>query len=153
MGKILLSQKCTVKTILEVAQKIRNKVPHFPLFVRLAGDDRVPGGITVADTSFNARELERVGVDVLDISGGLCGSRPEGLAEPYFVYISENVKAAIDIPVIVTGGIRERDVAEQILQQEKANLIGLGRPLLKDPFWLKRRLVIIKMKILFLYDI
>ncbi len=122
---------------LAVVRAVRQAVgPEYPLFYRLGGDDRLPGGLTVDDAVWAAPRLAEAGIDVLDISGGLCGSRPEGLAgQGYWAYLSEAVKRVAAAPTLLTGGITEPQAAEDLLQQGKTDLVGVGRALLKDPDW------------------
>jgi 2,4-dienoyl-CoA reductase-like NADH-dependent reductase (Old Yellow Enzyme family) len=122
---------------LEVVRAVRRAVgPAYPVFYRLGADDRLPGGLTAADAVWAAPLLVEAGVDLLDVSGGICGSRPEGLSgQGYFSYLSEAVKRAAPAPVLVTGGITEPRAAEELLQQDQADLVGVGRALLQDPDW------------------
>ena len=49
--------------------------------------------------------------------------------------MSEKVKAAVSVPVLLTGGVQKLSDAEALLQDGKADLIGVGRALLKDAAW------------------
>jgi 2,4-dienoyl-CoA reductase-like NADH-dependent reductase (Old Yellow Enzyme family) len=57
---------------------------------------------------------------------------PEGELLP----LSSNMKKAVSVPVIATGGITSHEAANQVLQEGKADLIALGTALLIDPDWL-----------------
>ena len=84
--------------------------------------------------------LEEAGVDLLDISGGMCFfTRPGHLEAGYFSSMTEKIKAAVSIPVLLTGGIRTAEDAERMLTEKKADLIGVGRALMKDADWLKKQ--------------
>ncbi|MDI6871928.1 MAG: NADH:flavin oxidoreductase [Bacillota bacterium] len=122
---------------LAVVRAVRQAVgPEYPVFYRLGADDRLPGGLTVDDAVWAAPLLAEAGVDLLDLSGGICGSRPEGLnGQGYFSYLSAAVKQVSPVPVLVTGGITEPRAAEDLLRQGKTDLVGVGRALLKDPDW------------------
>lgn len=121
---------------LRIVRRVREEVgPDFPVFYRLGGDDRTPGGLTVEDAVYAAPHLVEAGVDVLDLSGGMCGGRPEGLAPGYFVYLAEAVRPVVAVPLIVTGGIREPRLADSIIRSGVADLVGIGRALLADPDW------------------
>ena len=83
--------------------------------------------------------LEPAGVNLIDLSGGMCGYvRPEHAEPGYFSSMSEKVKAAVDVPVLVTGGVQTIADAERLLQEGKADLIGVGRALYRDAHWLER---------------
>lgn len=121
----------------EVVAAVRAAVgPDYAIWYRLGADDMVPGGLTVDDAVFAAPRLVEAGVDVLDISGGMLGSRPPGLAgEGYLSHLSRAVKSAVKVPVMVTGGIVSAVTADRLVRQGAADLIGVGRALLADPEW------------------
>ena len=74
--------------------------------------------------------LEQAGVDLLDISGGFCGPYRGGSKEQgYFSDWSQTVKAAVSVPVLVTGGITQPESARRLLEAGKADLVGVGRAL------------------------
>ena len=51
------------------------------------------------------------------------------------VQLAQNVKKAVDIPVIATGGITDPEYAEKILKEKKADLVAIGRALIADAEW------------------
>ena len=96
-------------------------------------------GIIVAESKIAARALEKAGADIIHISGGFIGYTPPGLTgQGYFAPLSEAIKSAVSIPVILTGGITEVDAAEKLLAERKADLIGVGRAILQDSTWAER---------------
>lgn len=126
-----------IRIHLEVINEVRRAVGEdFPIFLRLGASDFTDGGTTIEDSKIAAREFEKAGVDVLDISGGFCGySLQELTGQGYFSPLTEAIKEVVSIPVILTGGITEAKEAEKLLSQEKADLIGVGRAILKDSKW------------------
>ncbi|KUO51088.1 MAG: NADH oxidase [Desulfitibacter sp. BRH_c19] len=128
-----------IRIHLEVIEEIRRTVgTDFPIFLRLGASDFIDGGVTIEDSQIAAREFEKAGVDVLDISGGFSGYIVNGLTgQGYFSPLTETIKKVVSIPVILTGGITEVQEAEKLLSQEKADLIGVGRAILKDSKWAK----------------
>lgn len=128
-----------LKLPLEVVRAVRAEVgPDCLLLYRLGADDRMPGGLTLDETRRAAPLLVEAGVDILDISGGLCGSRPEGAPSAYFLPLASGIKEVVDVPVICTGGIREPELADSIVREGKADLIGVGRAQLADPEWARK---------------
>ena len=72
----------------------------------------------------------------MDLSGGMCFfMRPGHLEAGYFSSMSEKVKASVSVPVLLTGGVNKLSDAEALLQKGEADLIGVGRALLKDAAW------------------
>ena len=122
-----------IETISMVRKVISDDVP---IAVRLGGADYLPGGSKEEDALQAAVILEKAGVDLLDISGGMCFYMRPGHMEPgFFSSMTEKIKSKISIPVVLTGGIKKVEDAERLLIEEKADLIGVGRALLKDALW------------------
>jgi len=122
---------------LRVIHAVREAVgPELIIMYRLGADDGLPGGITPEDALEIAPRLVDAGVDVIDVSGGLRGYQPfEWKGEGFFADISGRMKTICGAPVIVTGGIKSPATADSIIRQSKADLVGIGRALLKDPNW------------------
>ena len=130
-----------LRFLLETVAAVREKIgKEVPLAVRLGGADYLPGGSTEEDAVRASVILEEAGVDLLYISGGMCFfMRPGHLEAGYFSSMTEKIKAAVSIPVLLTGGIRTAEDAERMLTEKKADLIGVGRALMKDADWLKKQ--------------
>lgn len=108
----------------------------FPLLLRLGASDFMPGGTTIEDSIIAVREFEKAGVDIIDISGGFSGYTVPGLTgQGFFSPLTEAIKKTVNIPVILTGGITEAGAAEKLLGEGKADLVGVGRAILKDSNW------------------
>lgn len=133
-----------IRLHLEIIRAIRQEVgSDYPLALRLGACDYMEGGTTVADSILAAAKLEQAGIDLLDISGGFCGYTPPDTGEQgYFSQISQAVKKAVSIPVLLTGGIVDASAAEHLLMEGKADLIGVGRAILKDSQWAKHAMLV-----------
>ena len=124
---------------LEVLRSVRQTVgPDFPVICRLSGDEYVDDGLDVNDTCQIAGLLEKEGADALHISAcnaasGYLNHPPYYVEEGVFVHLAEAVKSEVDIPVITVGRIRNPVMADQIIQDQKADLVSMGRALLADP--------------------
>jgi NADPH2 dehydrogenase len=129
-----------IRIHLQVIEAVRSAVgPDLPIQVRLGASDYTEGGTTIEDGKLAARAFEKAGADMIHISGGFVGYIPPGLnRQGYFSHLSEAVKSACSIPVILTGGITEADAAEKLLKEKKADLIGVGRAILQDSAWAER---------------
>ena len=123
----------TLETVACVREAVGGDVP---VAVRLGGADYLPGGSKEEDAVQAGILLEKAGVDLLDLSGGMCFfMRPGHLEAGYFSSMSAKVKAAVSVPVMLTGGVKKVADAEALLQAGKADLIGVGRALLKNALW------------------
>lgn len=126
----------------EIIEAVRREVgDDYIVAVRLGGCDYMEGGSTIQDSVEASVLLESWGVDLLDLSGGIGGFIVPGHNEPgYFADMTEAIKKKVSIPVILTGGITDIRDAEHLLEQQKADLIGVGRAVLKDSDWAEKNM-------------
>jgi 2,4-dienoyl-CoA reductase-like NADH-dependent reductase (Old Yellow Enzyme family) len=129
-----------VRLSCKIIERIRNEIdPNYPLLYRIGADDMLPGGITLNQGVKAARMIIEKGIDIMDVSGGLLGSRPDGLEGPgFFVPHAATIREALSLPVIGVGGITEFMDADKIIRSGKVDLVAIGRALLKEPKWAKR---------------
>lgn len=129
-----------IRIHLEVIKAVREAVgSEFPILLRLGASDHADGGAAIEDSKHAAVEFEKAGIDILDISGGFCGYVVPGVSEQgYFSPLTKAIKEVVSIPVILTGGITEALAAERLLTEGKADLIGVGRAILKDSNWAEK---------------
>lgn len=122
---------------LQVAEAVREVWPaELPLLVRVSAVDWVEDGWSLEDTIVLAEALRRRGVDLLDCSSG--GAIPGvriPLAPGYQVPFAAEVRKVTGLATGAVGLITEPFQAEAILQQGQADLILLGRALLREPYW------------------
>lgn len=131
--------KSRIKIHIEIIKAVREAVgEEFPILLRLGASDFKEGGTTIEDSKVAAVEFEKAGIDILDISGGLFGYKVEGLEGQGFLSpLTKEIKKVVSIPVILTGGVTEAQAANELLEQDKADLIGVGRAIYKDSNWAK----------------
>ena len=124
---------------LEIIKSVRKVVgKEYPIALRLGACDYMDGGSTIEDGVEAAKILAEAKIDLLDISGGFCGYvRPQANNQGYFQELTIAIKKVVNIPVILTGGITDSIAAEELLQDNKADMIGVGRAILKDSSWAK----------------
>ena len=128
-----------IRIHLEVIKAVREAVgKDFPILLRLGACDYMEGGNTTEDAKIAAKEFEKVGIDILDISGGVRGYISPGVTgQGYFGDVTKAIKEIVKMPVILTGGITEAKAADELLKEGKADLIGVGRAIYKDSAWAK----------------
>ena len=121
----------------EIIRAVRKAVgPDYFIALRLGGSDYMEGGSTIEDAVYASKVFEKEGIDLVDLSGGMCAYVVPGRDYPgYFKDMSKAVKEAVHIPVLLTGGVHTIDEAEALLEEGAADIIGVGRELLKDPKW------------------
>ena len=126
----------------EIIHKVRQQVgQEYPIFIRLGAIDYCEGGSSLEDAIKACIEFEKAGVDCIDISGGTTGFiNPNDSNPGYFKEASIAIKKNVSVPVILTGGIHTIEQAEELLENNCADLIGVGREILKDAAWSKKNL-------------
>lgn len=129
----------------QILAAVREQVgDDFPIIVRLNAHDYVEGGLTIEDAIEIARALEGLNVNAISVtSGTMCESisyclYPTGTPKANFIPMAVRIRAASALPVIVAGRIRSPSVAREALEAGQTDLIGLGRPLLADPDWVRK---------------
>lgn len=124
----------------QVIKAAKDVMPtEMPLIVRISAQEYGKDGF---DSDYGvevAKRFAAAGADVLDVSGGgdgvlHAGNHPEFYAG-YQVYLAEKVKKATNLPVIAVGMLDNPAVADHVLGLENADLIAVGRALLRDPNW------------------
>ena len=124
---------------LAVLSEVRRRIGDgMPVFVRLGACDEMPGGLEISESCRAAAWLVASGANLIDVSGGLQGARGAAKGPGYFVPYAAAIKASVDVPVIVTGGIREPAFADQVVRQNQADLVGIGRAMLEDADWARK---------------
>jgi 2,4-dienoyl-CoA reductase-like NADH-dependent reductase (Old Yellow Enzyme family) len=124
---------------LEVLAEVRHALEgRLPVFVRLGAHDETPGGLEIDAAMRTAGRLAGAGADLIDVSGGLCGSRPAGKGPGYFVPYARTIKGSVRVPVSVAGGITDAVQADQIVRDGHADLVGIGRAMLNDADWARK---------------
>ena len=129
-----------MRLTLEVLDSVRRVVPaSFPVGIRLCADEMFYGAISLNEAKEVARRFESTGrVDFINLSVGTyynlqlaCGSMH--CDQAFTVHLSQGIKEAVRIPVFSHNRIQTPYLAEEILREGKADVIGMVRPLICDP--------------------
>ena len=126
-----------LRFLLETVSAVRTATGNdFPISVRLGGCDYADGGSTIEDSVKASILLQDAGIDLLSVTGGMCRYTRAGHNEAgYFRDMSTEIKKNVTIPVLLTGGVKTVDEAETLLLEQAADLIGIGRAIMKNPAW------------------
>ena len=128
-----------LKLTLEVIEEVRRVCgPDFIIDVRISGDEYSDGGLNINDMTYVAKELERVGVDMLHVSGGNTVKKGSSMPAPgskqgSHTHLSEYIKRQVSIPVATVGRITEPWIANEIIANGLADACMIGRANLCDP--------------------
>jgi 2,4-dienoyl-CoA reductase-like NADH-dependent reductase (Old Yellow Enzyme family) len=140
------------RLLLEIVRAVRAAVGRdYPLSVKLNSADFQKGGFELADSVRVAGWLAAEHIDLLEVSGGtyeqprLFGheGRAQSASEPprastrrreaYFLDYAREIRAAVTLPLMVTGGFRSRAAMAEALSAGELDVVGLGRPLCVEP--------------------
>ena len=124
------------RILIEILKAIHEVWPaEKPVLLRVSAEDYEPNGIHMEEMS-KIINLVKPYIDVLDVStGGVVPTPPTKIYPGYQVKIAEQMKQACDLPVVTVGLITDPHQVEEILGGERADLVALGRELLRDPYW------------------
>lgn len=106
-----------------------------PLLVRVSAHDYHKEGLTAEDYITFAEWMKEQDVDLIDVSSGAVVPAPIHVYPGYQVPYSETIKKGADISTGAVGLITSGIQAEEILQNDRADLVFLARELLRDPYW------------------
>jgi NADPH2 dehydrogenase len=131
---------------LEVVERVKERVRGRLLLYRVGSDDLDSAGTKVEDSKTFSVKLEAAGVNIIDVSGGLCGSAPAQLQnkQGYFIPQAEQVKEAVNVPVIGVGGIVDPNYADNLVRRGTVDLVAIGRKLVEDPDWAAKAIETLK---------
>ncbi|WLR49695.1 NADPH dehydrogenase NamA [Bacillus tianshenii] len=106
-----------------------------PLFVRVSASDHHPEGLSIEDHVLYAKKMKELGIDLIDCSSGAIVPATIDVYPGYQVQYADKIRHEAGIATGAVGMITTGIHAEEILKNERADLIFLGRELLRDPYW------------------
>lgn len=124
---------------IEVIKAVKSVMPEsMPLIMRLSAVEYMDGGYGLDHIIEISRRYQEAGVDIFHISSG--GEAPLGAKKPgnhagYQVPMARAIKQALGVPVIAVGNLNDPEVANTTLANEDADLVAIGRGMLRNPYW------------------
>jgi len=135
------------RILIEIRRAIADSAgKDFPVWIKMNSFDGVPGGITPEDTDEYGSILSEAGYGAIEVTGGSPGGshdsrgplKKEEWFEGYYLKNAARMKKHTDLPVAAVGGIRRLEIINRILADNKADLIALSRPLIREPNLIQR---------------
>ncbi|NLC03535.1 MAG: NADPH dehydrogenase NamA [Tissierellia bacterium] len=124
-----------VRFLKEILHSVKEVWPaEKPIFLRVSADDYVPGGIN-KEEMVKIIDLVKKDLDVVHVSSGGVVDTAIDIFPGYQVTHAETIKKHCNIPVIAVGLIKDFDHVEEIVSNNRADLVALGRELLRNPFF------------------
>lgn len=124
----------------EIIQAAKAEMPaDMPLMMRISAKEYVEGGYGINESIEFSRVYQEAGVDMFDISSGgesqiTAGGRP-GTHAAYQAPLARKIKEALEVPVMAVGRLDDPILANTIIGNEEADLIAIGRGMLRNPYW------------------
>jgi 2,4-dienoyl-CoA reductase-like NADH-dependent reductase (Old Yellow Enzyme family) len=139
-----------IRPLVRVYEAIRQVVGEkYPVTLKINCEDYVEGGLELEDSASVIQGLEMIGLDAVEISGGLLTNNPTTSSvrvgrfdtpakEVWYREAASVVRERTKLPIILVGGIRSFSVAEGMLAEGLIDFVSMSRPLLREPALLKR---------------
>lgn len=126
-----------IRFLLEIVEAVKTVWPsELPLMVRISATDWVEGGWTIEDSVALSKVLKEIGVDLIDVSSAAnIPKAPIPIAPNYQVPLAAQIKHEANMPTGAVGLITGAQQAEDILQNNEADLIFMARELLRNPYF------------------
>ena len=118
---------------MEIIENIKEKCgKDYPVLYRMSAVEYVPGGLEIEESKILARLVEEAGADCIHCSQGVYASThviipPSVVPRAAYVENAAEIKKVVDIPVIAVGRINDVEIAESVLQADKADLVTMAR--------------------------
>lgn len=107
-----------------------------PLMMRISGTDWVEGGWTIENSIELTKNLMPLGLDFVDVSsGGSTANADIPVGPGYQVHLAEAIKHGANIATGAVGSITNAHQAEAIIAGKRADMVFIGRELLRTPYW------------------
>ncbi len=132
-----------MRILLNIISGIRHSTPDLAVSVRINIDDFVPGGLQPDESSIICRYLEQAGVNMINCTcgtyeSGLTSIEPSSYPEGWKIYLAEEIKKAVSIPVAGGGMVSSPRFASELVEKGRCDLVYLGRSLLADAQWIDK---------------
>ncbi len=125
-----------VRILGEIIQAIRAEWPmEKPLAVRVSGEEYATGGQHPLDVATLLNRVKADGLDMVHVSSGGVVDIAVRSWPGYQIPYAETIRRETGLPVIGGGGISSPQLAEEIIGNGRADLVFLGRELLRNPYW------------------
>ncbi|MDG2870803.1 oxidoreductase, partial [Vibrio parahaemolyticus] len=125
-----------VRFLKQILLSVREEWPeNRPIILRVSASDYVSDGINIYMMKDIINEIKEL-IDIVHVSSGGLVLAPINIFPGYQVKFAEYLKNETGLPTIAVGLITNIDQVEEILGNERADLVALGRELLRNPNWI-----------------
>ncbi|MFL0245459.1 NADPH dehydrogenase NamA [Candidatus Clostridium stratigraminis] len=130
------SKENRARFLIEVIKAVREEWPmKMPLILRVSAEEYAEGGNKPEDTAEIINFAKKAGIDIINVSSGGVVQAHINTYPGYQIGFAEEIKKHVSLPVIAGGLVTSPLMAEEILQNKRADLVYFGRELLRNPYW------------------
>jgi 2,4-dienoyl-CoA reductase-like NADH-dependent reductase (Old Yellow Enzyme family) len=142
-GNIENRARFLIETYVKIRKKVGKKIS---VLIKINCEDFFDKGMSFEESQQVIKKLEKMGLDAVEISGGMRGAKETPVKsdinslekEAYWKDYSKKVKQNIKIPVILVGGLRSLSLIINLYQGKYADFFALSRPLIREPDLIKK---------------
>lgn len=124
----------------EIIKVAKEEMPEdMPLIMRISAREYVEGGYGIEESIQFCDEFNKAGVDIFHVSSGgegpLGSGGAPGTHAGYQVPLARKIREELGVPVIAVGRLDDPDLANSVIGNEDADLVAIGRAMLRNPYW------------------
>ncbi|MER3114847.1 NADH:flavin oxidoreductase/NADH oxidase [Bacillus altitudinis] len=124
----------------EILKAAKEEIPDdMPLLMRISAKEYVDGGYNIQNAIELAKAYHQAGAEIFDISSGgegqIAAWGKPGTHAAYQVPLAREIKKALNVPVIAVGRLDDPILANAVVGMEDADLVAVGRGMLRNPYW------------------
>jgi 2,4-dienoyl-CoA reductase-like NADH-dependent reductase (Old Yellow Enzyme family) len=130
------------RLLIEIALESRRTLgPQYPILCKLGTVDGRDNSLTLEESVATAKALQEAGIDAIEVSATFSGDHAqaatEGIDKPgkeaYFAPQARIIKQYVHIPIILVGGLRSRDVMQNVVDKGICDMVSMSRPFIREP--------------------
>ncbi|MDY4253863.1 MAG: NADH:flavin oxidoreductase/NADH oxidase [Clostridium sp.] len=135
----------------DIIKTAKDEIPKdMPLIMRISAVEYVDGGYGIETGTEIAKAYKEAGVDILHISSGgegpIGSSGTPGAHSGYQIPLARKIKEKLDVDVIAVGKLDDPELANSVIGNEDADLVAIGRGMLRNPYWTFEAAIKLNMK-------
>ncbi|WP_391558818.1 NADH:flavin oxidoreductase/NADH oxidase [Robertmurraya sp.] len=136
----------------EVIEAAKSEMPEdMPLIMRISAREYVEGGYGINESIEFSRVFQQAGVDMFHVSAGgegpIAAAGKPGTHVAYQVPLARAIKEELNVPVIAVGRLDEPSLANSVIGNEDADLVAVGRGMLRNPYWALEAATVLKKEV------
>jgi 2,4-dienoyl-CoA reductase-like NADH-dependent reductase (Old Yellow Enzyme family) len=130
------------RLLVEIVSRLRQSLGRqYPILCKLGTIDGRDNSLQLEESVATAQSLVEAGIDAIEVSCARSGEHAEPAAqgidrpekEAYFAVQAAAIKQAVDVPIILVGGLRSRSVMQDVVDRGICDLVSACRPFIREP--------------------